>query len=537
MANRPSRGEPRRPDPSQSLVVSTTCPNCGAPLDFEEGIHGVACQHCRTSFLITGRKSLQTYSVDPRVDAKHALRAARQALQSRGVPAARLVFIPYYRFTAHDFYWYVGDRAQARRARDAAQAATLEEWKPVFTKEGSGESDFDLLFDREDDHPLSVLIEKGLSLLGVEFRSGVSVRDSGVAAGPPSSAGAARTQRGRADALRSANHRPAQTLVTESGDLKSRLIDRTFIASTTIARPALTTLGFRAATLKLRLFDAARLAEVGTVARVSLPPQAAVERALETPEKEVALRATVSESLSLIYFPYWIMSDDETGMAAVVDGITGRVADTVASPVADELVMSGPVPRPVIELRALTCPNCGNDFPVRPHDVAFLCTSCRRGWQLTGAELRPIEAIVADVGVHPGDDFACLPFWVLSVRTEKETRSVFVAAFRYRNLRNLHQLARQLTGRQPSYAAAEKVPASEMAGCFYDADDARRLSRFLEVRDGVPGEKEEDDFVITKSVLTWIPFAKRGTYLIDPFVRMNLYRSMIAGLSPSPSGE
>ena len=474
---------PSGPDHAERLLVSTECPNCGGPLDFDEGITAIECRHCKTRLLITGRKRLQTYSVDPRVDASSALRIAKQVLGGQGVPQCELVFIPYYRFTAHDFFWY-----QAGTLNDAGilrEAAEPPGWKVLFAEEshkaGAAGKAMSVSWGGEQQDATAIVSRTAIGLIHL----------------------------------------------TEGLDLKSRLIDRTFIASA-VDRPALFSLAVRASALKLRLLQKG-IEERGTIVAVSVPPEAAVKRALQTYERRVAMRATVCQSLSVIYFPYWLArAHDER--AAIIDGVTGGVTDPdVPLSVARELSAGAQAVPAAIELRALTCPNCGWDFPVRPDDVAFLCSSCDRAWQLIGAELRPIEAAVADVRLQEGQPAVYLPFWVLSKRIYGENRNFFVAAFRYKNLRNLHQLATRLTGQQPEYATGGPRHG-QMIGCFYDENDAGRLSRFLDVRKRIgPGAQEKEDPAVQKAVLTWIPFAVKGSYLIDPFLGANLLNQNMLG--------
>ena len=93
------------------LVVSTECPNCGAPLDFSEGSNAVRCQHCQSNLLVTGRKQILTYSIRPKLSAHRAadLAAAAQSRESGScrIMKQQLYFVPYYRFTGQDFLWEV----------------------------------------------------------------------------------------------------------------------------------------------------------------------------------------------------------------------------------------------------------------------------------------------------------------------------------------------------------------------------------------------------------------------------------------------
>src|SRR5512139_2206131 len=99
------------------LVVSTECPTCSAPLDFEEGSNVVRCQHCRANLLVTGRKQALSYYIAPKIDGRQAatrvMFAHSEAGQRGRVVKAQLYFVPYYRLTGHDLRWERPEAAAA----------------------------------------------------------------------------------------------------------------------------------------------------------------------------------------------------------------------------------------------------------------------------------------------------------------------------------------------------------------------------------------------------------------------------------------
>jgi DNA-directed RNA polymerase subunit RPC12/RpoP len=102
-----------------SWVVGTTCPRCGAPLDFAEASNAVRCKHCSVVLLVTGRRRVLSYAVMPRVGASEAralagfTRAAKDGHMALGDP--RLLFVPYYRLAAEEVFWHLKPIEAPRR--------------------------------------------------------------------------------------------------------------------------------------------------------------------------------------------------------------------------------------------------------------------------------------------------------------------------------------------------------------------------------------------------------------------------------------
>ena len=87
-----------------TFVVASSCPRCGAPLDFAEGSNAVRCTHCGTVLLVTGRRRVLRWVIRPRVSAAEARKLGAFASGMAGA-APRLVFVPYYRVTAEELFW------------------------------------------------------------------------------------------------------------------------------------------------------------------------------------------------------------------------------------------------------------------------------------------------------------------------------------------------------------------------------------------------------------------------------------------------
>ena len=102
----------------------------------------------------------------------------------------------------------------------------------------------------------------------------------------------------------------------------------------------------------------------------------------------------------------------------------------------------------------------------------------------------------------------------------------FIPAFRYRRLKVLADLARDMSRQERSYTAARgKQP--HLHGCYYDRDDALGLAEVA-----YPGltrspeqalEKlQEEPLSFSSATLTWLPFQSEGRWLRDPFSRRTI---------------
>ena len=156
------------------------------------------------------------------------------------------------------------------------------------------------------------------------------------------------------------------------------------------------------------------------------------------------------------------------------------------------------------------CPNCGWDLPVEPEHIIFFCASCERAWEIVGSDLRQVAHEIADVPPSP-QTARFLPFWVLdNAHGAASPPRFYVPAFRYRRLKILVDLARDMSGKERSYTLRQgKAP--QLHGCYYDQEDAGHLAEIT-----YPGlsafpertiEKlREDPLALSGAALTWFPF-------------------------------
>lgn len=434
------------------LSVSTTCPTCGAPLDFSEGSNAVRCDYCHSNLLVTGHRQILSYVIPPKLDAKQARTRVMLAYRERElacrVVTPHLYFVPYYHFVGHVLRWDNG----------------------------------------EPSPPLTLTEDIGY-----------------------------------ADLLRPPKIR--QVTFTD------RYVDRNFIAGD-LQDACPFSLGVRPAVMRLELFRQAHLLAQGNLGPLSMPPKDAVRQGAKAIDNlSILYRQILALDLSVIYFPYWLVEVESNGQRSLttVDAVAGTVTRLATDAgLLRTLGRQPPGNHAVIGFRALVCPNCGWDLPLRAHDIIFFCDACDRAWEIYGQTLRAVPYQFADLcNGRPDTAFTHLPFWILTQQTSKERGTrYFLPAFRYRRLKLLVDLAHRITGKQPTYSvrAGAKPDAH---GCYYDRHDALKFAGFIYV--GMRTRKmhrldlqRHEKLSFTSLTLTWIPFLKRGNYLVDPFTNFHL---------------
>lgn len=494
------------------LVVSTECPTCGAPLDFSEGSNAIQCGHCRSRLLVTGRKQLLSYYIPPKLDVHRAVAKAllsrKEGEESGRAIAPQLYFIPYYRLTGHDFIW-------ARpELEPKADLAAID--RSLFVQDLS-----------RDSEPAGVTL---FALFEMAWDFGVALWRGGEEKLPERPA-VPKVERPPADVARvdvkaSGNGVRAKQ---EERVFDDRYLEKNFIASDLKGWGAYS-LGIRPAVLRLELFRKEVLEAQGRIVGVTLSAEEAWRRGLKEAEPErVVGRELLGRVLALIYFPFWVVEIEQKGKRELVllDAVSEAVLQSDL-PVALRERLDAPAPAEgaVIGFRPLACPNCGWDLPLAPEEIVFVCASCGRGWQISGSDLAEVPCRIA----APADPKAAryLPFWSLTI-PDRRSAPFLLPAFRCRRLKLLADLASRLAAFPPSDrpVTAER-PA--LQGCYYDAEDAARLARFVMAWEDKTEETAEGKALSpppSGSILTWIPFSIEGNLLRDPITGFTLPSSFL----------
>lgn len=453
------------------LVVSTECPTCAAPLDFKEGSNAVHCDYCRSNLLVTGRKQILSYYVDPGIEPREAARAVWTACRDRGMTTRATrwdrYFVPYYRFVGHDLRW---------EKRTFPPRRTLEDNR---------------------------ILRRVLTLVDLD--------------GAQVLAGA---REGEMDEI------------SPKGQLRDRYVDKNFIACK-LPCEGLYSLGVKLSVLRLRLFRRDVLEGLGHIVAADLSPDAALSHGMQTISlaTDILQRKVLGRCLSVVYHPYCVIEQEhrDESFLSLVDGVSGSIVQ-LQVPLGVREILERP-PRgdvPSAGFRPLACPNCGWDLPVNPDYIIFFCTSCERAWEIEGGDLRQVEYEVGEVsknGKAPLSSHSTyLPFWVMANGKDgKDPPEFFIPAFRYRRLKVLADLVRDMSRQQRSYVTRDRGELP-LHGCYYDQDDAQRLAEVsYPAMSSSPGEAlkklEQDPLCFSRATLTWLPFSWEGQSLRDPFSR------------------
>jgi DNA-directed RNA polymerase subunit RPC12/RpoP len=511
------------------LTVSTQCPTCGADLDFSEGTNAVQCRFCTSNLLVTGRKQVLSYSIAPTLDKHRAVARVLLAHKEQGRPCRvikpQLYFVPYYRLTGHDLRW-----ERAAPEPDEANAETRHALLSALSADASQSWP-----DREPSNGLASLFNLVSGTMRDLF-SGAPVTFGGrevqdAAARMPTSDPT--TSAARLAALMSGGGSNSGARANGDGGLAFHdgYVEKNFVA-TDLTGPRVYSLGVRPNVLRLNLFHQENLSALGAVVAAKIPPAAALERALKaaTP-KPLVFRSVLSQVLSLVYFPYWVVETERDGKRALtmVDAVSAAVV-TLDDPTTLYGILECPdtQQRRAVGFRPLVCPNCGWNLQVRPDDVIFVCSSCSRAWQIHRDLLYEVVYQIADI---PGPPAAApptyLPFWRMTVAVgDDEPRRLTVPAFRYRRLKILKDLATALSRVAPA-VTPHAGPAPPLHGCHYDQEDAVLLAQVTYISlskkpEATADAVREQRVSVQDIVLTWLPFRRDGAGLTAPFTGQHL---------------
>jgi len=499
-----------------SFIVSTECPSCSAPLDFTEGVNAITCQHCKTNLLVTGRKQVLSYYVQPRLDERVAIAKATMAQRNKGYDGfsggkAQLYFIPYYRMTGQDF--------------------GLQEPlpNPAVEEEDSGKDalDFGGYSPVPDYRDETSLFDIGVDLINVFFDKTFrknSYNDQNPLPNPEVPLKKVSSEV-NTDAIK--NGSLTKHSLYEKGEvvLNDRYVEKNFLACN-LHGLGIYSLGIRPAVLRLELFRRETLKSLGKIVNPSLCIDDAERIGMKTvPNSSLLNRLVIGKVLSIIYFPFWLVELHSKGesLLTMIDAVSQSVIKADAPMSIYEILNDELNDEPkVIGFRPLTCPNCGWDFPVRPDDSVFFCSTCSRAWQMYGTELSEVRYQMAEVQWSSRNgQMKYLPFWVFQKTLEGvQPFRFFIPVFRYRRLRFLLDMAVRISRFQPSYAFAE-AGGVDLLGCYYDEEDALLLAKFtrLVLESGRIEDLRTNDpnTSLTDATLTWFPFQVQGEYLLAPF--------------------
>ena len=485
---------PRGAGVDAGFVVASSCPRCGAPLDFAEGSNAVRCKHCASMLLVTGRRCVLSYAVRARVTPSEArtlagfTRAAGAAEAVARLGAPKLVFVPYYRLSAEEVFWH---REKAAAPREAA-ASDLDDAGDRLMRFVSGAAG-----TREQGRTVA------LASRAIE-RNFLACDAGGLA---------------------------SWSLGVRPGVLRLELFQRAALEGQgVVLRPTIAQ-------------DAALVRALEPLAGVDVIHRDVLRSVLSLVYFPLWTMASGTAAAPRV---------------TVVDAVSGSIVARDADPAPlDALAHAGEASDRVLGFRPLCCPNCGWDLPVRAADVVFHCTSCARTWELAGEELEPVASDVA-AGIvggaragSGGSAVSHLPVWQVSgdvgvSGTEDRLRTLlpqrlFAPAFRWRALKSLCDLGARLARSVPAEPELAATKDVSLVGCSLDRGDAVTLARLValrvlmddaNVRHRVSNGNQapQVEIAAAQTKLLWLPFAGDAYSLREPFTGYALPRRGVEDL-------
>lgn len=471
------------------FVVASSCPRCGAPLDFAEGSNAVRCKHCASMLLVTGRRCVLSYAIDTRVTPSEAralvgfTRTARAA--SIRVAEPCLTYVPYYRLSAEEVFWHREQHVPARQPLDLPSGDLGDE-----------------LVRLVGGPPSALEHEPTIALASRTIERNFLACDLGPLA--------------------------SWSLGVRPGVLRLHLLQRPQLEQQgVVLRPSLAA-------------DAALARALEPVADLEVLHREVMRSVLSLvyfPLWTVATGTAAAPRVTVV--------DGVSGAIVARDADPAPLAALAATGEPAERVLGF---RPLccpncgwdLPVRALDvvfhCASCERTWELVGEDLESISS----------------DVIGGDVVAPPGRDGAVpyLPVWQVDGRVGTDPRSaalpqrLFAPAFRWRALKNLCELGARIARRapQPEIAPSKAVP---LVGCTLDRQDALTMARLVALRMLLddPGVRRAAGLGKGMPCVTieaphtrlfWLPFAGDAYSVCDPFSGYSLpRRAVAAALSPA----
>ncbi|MCK5800100.1 MAG: hypothetical protein KAI47_23075, partial [Deltaproteobacteria bacterium] len=271
----------------------------------------------------------------------------------------------------------------------------------------------------------------------------------------------------------------------------------------------------------------------------------------------------IAETLSLLYYPFWIDTSSPGTPPRVWDAVNGNPEHTATpqpiaklaplTPVFDELSL--------VEAR---CQRCKEPLPLTGHGIVYPCHACDTFWVAEKTGLEPFSASYAKPQVAPTADapLLWLPFWrveaivsyagqraseVLHAHTllnisrppgglpgapANDPLSYFVPAYGSMRAPRLDFAARDLNRLQPLLERGH-YESGKFFSCFLGPEDALKLAYvvWLQIIPGALPKRLASLRVETGAVELWyVPFADQKRELTNLLTGMRYDRRVFRGV-------
>lgn len=273
----------------------------------------------------------------------------------------------------------------------------------------------------------------------------------------------------------------------------------------------------------------------------------------KTKEEELVLEL-LEESLSLIYFPLWVVNfiTSENKSHQIIDGVVKRTLFQNTGFFELRETQNEKLPKAYpLKIVPHRCPNCGWDLPANPFHLIFPCDNCQRIWKISEAGYQPVKGkMVQPEGQKikaQSKSIEYYPFWVFQSRPQKEKdftlqRLVelfpsevgwfmakdkskpflfYIPGFEIKNLNKIPCISLAFTRSQPELEE-KNWEQEKLIGAIRSEEDAKKLAELLWL--GLLYSKmnldfdEWKDLVFENPKIIWYPFQEEGAFLTDPFI-------------------
>ena len=323
----------------------------------------------------------------------------------------------------------------------------------------------------------------------------------------------------------------------------------------------LTSLGLRAQVLKIWPFNKQKMGDNPLLIKHTISFKDAMnharqsivaQRSNEAVRVELVKSEIIGERYSLLYFPFYCYRLTSNGRTSLVfvDALSHKVIK--GSVDIDELLgsQSGDrIPYKPLNFIAFKCPNCGWDFPFRPHSIVHVCKTCGSAWRERDGEYVQVSYRLISKDESIKAHWKYLSFWRLTAiiktpqreyRTLKEFYELFpiprvlneeamkmrpisfyIPAFRVKNARAVDKFATQLTRTQPTFTENEPttIEGLDLSDAWLPLKEAKEMASVLLYSMTKRDHKRTRDVVkeaelhFKNASLIWLPFTEKGIFL------------------------
>jgi ribosomal protein L37AE/L43A len=278
-------------------------------------------------------------------------------------------------------------------------------------------------------------------------------------------------------------------------------------------------LGLRVQALKIWPFNKQKMGNESLLIRQTISFKEAIGYSQKSISKQqssgslhldMATSELVGERYSLLYFPFYYYTFKSNGQQLIVDALSHKVIKgTVDIGELKTNALGDKIPYKPLNFIPYNCPNCGWEFPFRPHTTIHFCKSCSRAWQETGGTYVPVSYKISLHDKPAKTRCKYLAFWRLTAAIKTPDRkyktlkefydlfplprlldqealknrniSFYIPAFRIKNVIIVDKFAARLTQMQPTFSEREpdSVEELDLSDIWLPLKEAKEMAHVL----------------------------------------------------------